>query len=1199
MHIILNKYLSLVLLFMFLSHTIKSAHTEEITPSENLFVSGDYEALFLDNLKRAKENPKESYLPLLITRDINKQFLSKTNIGKNKLIDLINNKTLTPLSNNLAQQMLASIYSIEGNEYKATELRRESGIIPTWRIAGAFGEYEQASFYQSFAPEGGIDFSIFMKGLGKDVTWRLMSENVCLNGFTPYKWISPQRGVLYLYTQFKLQKENYIVLEKNGQGAFSFWVDGIECGTSDFMQKEVGKTVRFKSLTTLSSGWHRLLVKLYADNKDSEEIFRILSSDLKPIENIEYDLKQLHGENHFGKALWKKLEHDISTYTTAEQALYYQYNQEYDKALTKWQEAINNNPDNPALHIYYATCAGQAFNILPGPMRTSIVKREALKALELYPEAISALLILGDHERQNKRYSKSDFYYSKVLEINPKNIIAYGAKIRIALENDWFPETSKWLENLSKLYPDSYISCLLKSIYYNRLGQIKQSAEILEKAYKLDRNNIIIATDCIRAYFASDNTAKALEILDSLPLYYKERVEILLLKSEILSRTGKFTKAINSLKQSLEAVGNDPGILKIQGDIFFTAKDYARAKKMYKESLELDSGNYSLRRLLAGLEGKNYKFWTEFSLNTTEKIDEFIKNHTKYFGSTARLIDQTVLAVHNGGGYSNYTHELQAVLTESGINKAAIVDTYGELLQARTILPERSRSLEPIILKGSRNITMPAVAPGAIIEHAYLNETPTPHDKHLRFPKWYFRSPNSQESFLFSQYIVRVPKGVEFTYATRNLDGEVEFTVSEEEDGTKNYIWTGKNMPEAIHEEGSPAIGSTLPYVAIALNHSWNDIHSSMLTSYLGKTIPTIDIINKVNELSRNTITKKDVIKNIYNFVNREITPSGSRSPASHILLQKAGSKQNLMLAMLHAADVNAELVAVRPPSNILYDPIWKLPTDNNFIDYLIIAKDGDGNDIWLDPRARYAAAGEIGEDFCGGTGFILGLNKSEFVTVPQAPESRYTIERSREYVFNNNNASIKGTIKYSGTRGWEYKENFVNLNNELRLGIIEEILSKSTFGINVSDFELPHLTTPGTSFIINYNAGITDFLSENIDGEYGIPLALPEIKLLPSHDVNNRKTPYHLSNFIAAHDKYTYILPQNSSINDLPKDIIIRAKFGYYSLCFSQENNKIIMERKYNFQPQIIALNDWQDYLRLSQKIKQIENKYIWFENK
>ena len=69
--------------------------------------------------------------------------------------------------------------------------------------------------------------------------------------------------------------------------------------------------------------------------------------------------------------------------------------------------------------------------------------------------------------------------------------------------------------------------------------------------------------------------------------------------------------------------------------------------------------------------------------------------------------------------------------------------------------------------------------------------------------------------------------------------------------------------------------------------------------------------------------------------------------------------------------------------------------------------------------------------------------------------------------------------------------------------------------------------------------------------------------------------------------------------IKNLPADIIIRSKFGHYSLCFTQENNRIILERKYNFQPQIISLNDWNDYYNLSRQIDQIENSYLSFTRK
>ena len=1175
------------------------ADTESSSPSEEYLLTGDYENFFLHNLQLAQTDPENAYIPLLLAHNVHKQFLSNAGLGKNQIQDLLDNEGLSPLSRNLCRQMLAGIYDSEGEEFKATAIRRADGIIPVWRIAGAFGEYEQASFYQTFAPEGNIDFSIFMPGLARDVTWRLLSENVCLNNFIPYRWISPARGVLYLYTQFKLPEETDIILEKTGPAAFSFWLDGIECGTSDPMQQLTGATTRFKSPYTLAAGWHRLLIKLYSPDKESPELFRLLNPEFKPLKGIIFNAKNPAGNNNSGSREWQKLPQDTTDYTNTEKALYYQYNQEYDQALSYWRKAIQEEPDNSALHIYYASCAGQALDILPGPMRSSIIRQEALKALKLDPEAVGALLILGDHETQNKRFTRAESYYTQALKINPKAIIAHSSRIRIALENSWYAESTEWLQNLEEIYPEGYLSLLLKSMYYNRFGHIRKAAQTLEKAYRLDKSSITVAIDCIKSYFASGDSEKALQIINDLPSYYRQRVDILLLQGEILSRTGNTDQAVTTLKQSLQAVGNDPGILKKQGDILFTARDYASALAQYKLSLELDSGNYTLRRLITELEDGDYRFWKNFALNTNKIIDDFIQTHGKYFGSTARLIDQTVITIQDSGGYSNYTHELQAVLTDSGINKAAVIDTYGELLQARTIIPEKGRSLEPVILKGSPEIIMPAVAPGAITEHTYLQEVSTPTDRKLRFPKWYFRSPNNQESFLFSQYIVRVPKGVEFAFATRNLGESVDFQMIEDDNGTRNFIWTGKNMPEAIHEEGSPAISSTLPYVAIASRQSWNAVHNSMILAYLGKTIPTLAIKDKVAELLADTDSETAKISKIYDYVNREIISSGSRAPASHIFLQKSGNKRNLLLAMLHAAGIKADLAAVRPPKNIVYDPVWKLPSDNNFTDYLIRAKGDKGEDIWLDSRARYSRAGEIGEDFCNGTAFILGLNKCEFVTIPHATEDRYTIERTREYTFDANKALIHGQISYPGTRGWEFKENFVDLNSELRLGVLEDILSKSLFGITVTDFTTPGLTTPGTDFRVDYSANINNFLRENTGGEYGIYYALPAIKLLPERNANNRKTPYHLSNFVAGHDRYTYTLPNRAVIKNLPADIIIRSKFGHYSLCFTQDNNRIILERKYNFQPQIISLNDWNDYYNLSRQIDQIENSYLSFTRK
>ena len=70
---------------------------------------------------------------------------------------------------------------------------------------------------------------------------------------------------------------------------------------------------------------------------------------------------------------------------------------------------------------------------------------------------------------------------------------------------------------------------------------------------------------------------------------------------------------------------------------------------------------------------------------------------------------------------------------------------------------------------------MPALSPGAVVEYSYLQGDNASMDYGLRFPKWYLRSPESEETFLFSQYVVRVTPGTPFVYAARNLNRKIRF----------------------------------------------------------------------------------------------------------------------------------------------------------------------------------------------------------------------------------------------------------------------------------------------------------------------------------------------------------------------------------------------------------------------------------------
>ena len=1178
--------------------TADSAFAQSSILGGKEFLQGDYDGLLNAVLDYAAENPQHAYLAMIVASELNRQYFSKSGLGREKLESLRENKILDPLAENLVLKMLADAAGSRGEQSAATELRRERGLIPVWRIAGPFGEYDNSSFYQSFAPEAGIDFSIFMQGLGKSVTWRLLSESVCLNHFTPYKWVAPQRGVIYLYTQFKLEQKQKVVLEKSGRGSYKFWVDGYEVGVADPLQEETAKVLRLQSSEKLSAGWHRVLIKIYAADYDAEFSCRLLDENFKPLNGVSYGLKKIQGKDNFGSKLWKKVAPDQENFSLGEQALYYQYQGMYDKALNYWQAAIIKQPHDAALRVHYAMCASQARDILPGSMRESIVQREALKAFELDKNSVASLLLLAEYERRHKRYKRAGEYFALGLKNNPKAIMLHGARIRMAMENDWSGEIIDWMARFTEIYPQSYLLRLLQGMYYNNQGFVSKAAAALAEAKSMSQENIIVSVDAVKSFLAAGEVEKAVRCWEQLPFYLQKRADLLVLYSEILSRLKEKEHALSTLNQALNAVGNDERIKRIAGDVCFRNGDDQQALALYKESLGLAAGNYFLRRLITNLEGRNYKFWEDYEINPFKKIDEFISSNKKYFGRTVKLVDQTVLTLYPGGAYANYTHELQTVRTDSGVLQAAKINTYGELLQARTIIPESGVVLEPVVLPGTGEITMPAVAPGAAIDHAYLYENAETSDRKLHFPKWYFRSPSSEESFLFSQYIVRVPLGVDFVFATRNLSDKVDFASFEEEDGTREFIWTGKNMPEAIHEEGSPAIGSTLPFVEIASRQSWDDIYRLMVKVYLGKIIPIIAIKEQVKELLAGLVSPAEKIAAIQRFVCRNVLSSTSRAPASHVFFQRFGNRSLLALAMFKAAGIKAELVAVRPPANILYDPVWKLPNAANFTEYFIRAFIDKEKLLWLDLRAKYAAAGKIGEDYAGGTGFVLGENKGEFVFLPEADEDSYMVRRQREYCVDVavNHVAISGKIVYPGIRGWEFKENMAALSIEKREEVLENILMESLFGVSLESSSFPELEVSGKPFTAVYEAGVDDMIREKVNGSLGVPYNLPEIMMLPARNSNRRLTPYHLKNFLAANDKFEYNLPAGSVIGQLPEDVVVRSKFGLYSLVFSTQGNKIIVERKYLFKPQIISLDDWKSYRELVQQIKKVEAGYIWF---
>jgi len=1200
----IKKIPAIIILVLICTLKLSAAENKDINFIDNEFyLKGDTDNFLLQYIDKAKDNPDF----LRFAASINIQLLSDPFIAESKLQKLVA-ESKNEETKNIARKILAEIKYATGKFSEGEDLQKQRGVIGDWSIVGPFGKYERADFYNTFEPEkNGIGQDEF-KALGREIKWRRL-EGAGFNDFRPWSWVAENRGVVYLYTEFFLPEDSIINLNVETVCAFKLIVDGRHAVVSDKIRTPEPYRTRItagadKKKTVYNKGWHSLLIKLYSRNRNGNIEVSLTDDNNRRVEGIKFGSGNQISQNAEGFSLktdlseYQKLS-DSSTPDTnftklVYQAEYWRNQGCYDLSLEFWNKAVKIKNNSATMMARKAECERAAV-FLPEAKRESLAYRSNIQALKLDEKCVPALVALGEYESRNHNYRKADEYYLKALKINPDSLLALLARYRIAKDNGWDIFADNILELIEKKFPNSLSYKIISATRKNMT--IPQMAKKLEELCRVQRDKDEIIINTISAYLSAGMIGEAQRIGALFSETSLKNSQVLKIKARIMLAKGEYSLAAKLYSQAAEASGGNADNLKLEGYCWMLSKDNdAREKALhaFKECLKNYPQEHEIRRLVSDLENSDYAFWNKYAVDVQKKINEYLIS-PKPTGKTARLIDQTILTVYPDGSYANYTHELQNILSSSGVKEAAVVDTYGELITAQTILPKRKLTLEPVILPGQEKITMPALAVGAFTEHAYLQEQPAPSDYNLYFPRWFFRSPDSEESFLFSQYIVRVKPGAAFNYATGNFNGKIKFTKTREEDGTEVYTWTGTNMPKAIHEEGSLAITEQLPFTAIGGDSSWDGVNNLLVNYYVSRVHPTFAIRKKARELVKDSDSEYGRIESIYEFVCREIEDTSAVSPASYILDQRSGDRVLLLMSLLNAAGIKNKFVAIRPSENLLFKPVWKIPSTGIFTEFIVLAIDKDGKKYWLDPRYKYGKANQILEDIAGATAYIVNDKGGDFSDLPPADPAQFEVYDKREYEIKNKNIEISGEKKIPGLAGIILKQSLDNAKKKVIHAAVERLISSGLSGLELMDYSLPGLADNNTDFICRYKAKLYDVVVMRNDNFRGIATGLSELPLLPRIDFTNRRTDYHLKRYINENDNYVLKLPVGVEVR-LPENILLKTKFGHYSLSFVLEDNKVIIKRSCFFKPQRVSIDDWNDFYKVAKDIQEAEKSVIWW---
>ncbi|MFW5858202.1 MAG: hypothetical protein ACOCX4_10010, partial [Planctomycetota bacterium] len=967
----------------------------------------------------------------------------------------------------------------------AAALDGQGGAVREWLVAGPFGRRLHSNFYTIFEPEAGPpSLDAPMEGSRGPVTWSRLLPWPFQQVLRPYRAIHPDDGAaVYLFTQIRCTEPRSVLLHIDCPVSWRAWVNGAASGEADrlaaYSPREQAAPV------VLRKGWNRVLLKIYAMGESAPTRVRLADAAGRPIVPAEVDA---------GAAL-----HPLGPPATLP-AL-----QPEHQVLAVLREAAAASSE-PALHG--ALSALYRLQAVPDHARA-----EALRALDAAPgEALYRLLAAqaeaeAHHLPDEHRANESRRHYAAAVDAMPDCVPALiGLAER--LHRDEQPDAA----------PDQTAAAELAAGAAGAERRPGAVAEHYARARKADQSRLDLWFAELEALVRIDDADGVRALAEALVKVAPRDADVWGQVARQYLRIGQAERALAAVDRAVALQSENEAHWRLQGDILLQEDEQADALAAYRRSLDLRPAQHDLRRLIGELEGRTYDFWTPHAVDPDDALNR--ARSRRHAGSTVRVIDQTVMQIHEDGSREESVHQMLLVLTDGGIGEARRIPIYGEVLQARTILPN-GQSMEPVRLSNRNAFDMPVLRPGAATEYRYLLGSPERYDRGMHGPAFYFRAPNGTEAFLLSEYIIRVPEGYPFAYVQRNFDTPVHV---ERKNGMVIYRWSMRNMQPVWDEPNSPHIKEFLPYVEIASQASWTDVARILRNAVLNRDKPTRELETLVRQTVADAQSPRERMERLYRLVLDEVEESGLRGSAATIWMRRSGERDILLCTLLRIAGIRAELAGIRPHPDLMFPAEWELPQAGHFPLRAVRVELPDGEQpVWLDTRYDALAPGAILEEFRGATAFVLDPAGAYFDTLPAPAPETYAATERRRYVLDAEarSARLEGERTLRGTEAMQAKEDLPTLSRRERIRRLEGRLSEALPVVTAEELTVPDLDVPAVPYRETYVVSVERMLTNEGRGRYSVSLGIAPLALVEDLDEEpeDRSNPFRIERWQVRRD--------------------------------------------------------------------------------
>ena len=296
--------------------------------------------------------------------------------------------------------------------------------------------------------------------------------------------------------------------------------------------------------------------------------------------------------------------------------------------------------------------------------------------------------------------------------------------------------------------------------------------------------------------------------------------------------------------------------------------------------------------------------------------------------SRVQVLDRLIERVLPNGSAITLRHGIVRLQTKEA------TDSAGEINLPPDALPLRLRTLKPDGStvdvdqhEGKDDLSFSALAPGDGVEQKWVSvDSPaTPWGGYVR--RFFFKSTSP---IVRSEFAVIVPKGHKVEYFAYH--GAPTPTIREQNDHVI-YYWRAENVAPVVPEPRSPHPTEFVPFVVVTVDIERETALEARTQRLRTMSRSSYDVVRIARAIVKNAATPKARVESIFRWLAGNIS-HGPRGTPAQVLARARGDRTGLLVAMLNAVNVDAQIVPARSGQAPVVAPSY--PNTSDFQSMLV-----------------------------------------------------------------------------------------------------------------------------------------------------------------------------------------------------------------------------------------------------------------------